>query len=75
MKDDRLEANLRPFTVAGRPILAHGKACADGLREDRRNGLIYPSYRDDDLGCVLSVEQASKAWGFCAYCGIPREQS
>lgn len=67
-----LEKGLRTYTCRGREFKAHGRNCAEGFKTDRAQGLIYPPYQEDD-GEIISVEKASRLWGFCAYCGIPRE--
>lgn len=66
-----LETGLRNYKVYGRQFKAHTLDCADGFKADRRHGLIYNSYREDD-GSIIGVEEASRGWGFCAYCGLPR---
>ena len=53
--------------VMGRKARFHGLSCCEGFREDRKHGLIYPSYNVS--GEIMSVERASIAAQFCAYCG------
>ena len=53
--------------VFGRKARFHNDACRDGFREDRKHSLIYPTY--DVGGQLMSVEDASMAAEFCAYCG------
>jgi hypothetical protein len=57
-------------TIYGKKARFHGATCRDGFKTDRQYGAIYNSYIEDD-GRPISVEQASLAWGFCAYCGLP----
>jgi len=58
---------LKIYKVFGRRVRAHNANCADGFREDRKHGLIYPSYSVD--GEIMSVEAASIECDFCVYCG------
>lgn len=57
---------LETHTVHGRKARFH-PGCQEGFREDRKHGLIYPPYDVD--GQIMSVEAASIAADFCAYCG------
>ena len=52
----------------GEPFKACNSICASSLSADRANGLIYGSIRKED-NAVISWEQASIEFGFCAYCG------
>ncbi len=61
--------------VWGRPALFCGPTCREGLREDRRAGLIYgPSCTRGADGRVTvhkHREDWSLASGLCAYCSTP----
>jgi hypothetical protein len=54
-------------TVSGRIAKFCGASCAEGFKEDRIHGLIYPSIKDES-GNLISIEKASMKYGFCAYC-------
>ena len=53
--------------VQGRKAQFCNENCASGFKCDREYALIYPSYNVE--GEIMSVEDASIACGFCAYCG------
>lgn len=59
---------LKKFTVFGRKVHAHSADCASSFREDRKHGLIYPSYNVE--GTIMSVERASIECDFYVYCGV-----
>ena len=67
-----LVPGVRRYKIGNRLFRAHNASCADAFRTDRAHGLIYSSYREDD-GSLISVEKASHDWGFCAYCGMPKD--
>ena len=54
-------------TIQGLRARFCGDSCADGFREDRRQGLIYGSWQDAD-GSILSWEAGSYKFKVCAYC-------
>ena len=64
---DKERGELITRKVFGRKACFCNKGCQDSFREDRKHGLIYPSYEVE--GKLLSVEAASIQCGFCAYCG------
>lgn len=53
--------------VFGRRARFCDYGCRDSFQCDREHHLIYPSYDVD--GRIMCVEDASRAAGFCAYCG------
>jgi len=58
---------LKLYRVFGKRVRAHTASCASGFREDRKYGLIYPSYSVE--GETMAIEQASVECDFCVYCG------
>lgn len=58
-------------TVYGRKAEFCDETCKGSFKCDRDHDLIYPSYNVE--GVIMSVEKASIACGFCAYCGSDTE--
>jgi hypothetical protein len=54
-------------TVRGRVAKFCGVSCAEGFKSDREHGMIYPSIKEAS-GKLISVEEASRKYKFCAYC-------
>ena len=66
---------MKTYTVRGRKVRACGASCAEGFREDRKQGLIYSAYKDTDTGEVFNPEEASVHFDHCVYCGVDNEDN
>jgi hypothetical protein len=56
--------------IRGRKAKFCGDYCAKNYRADRAAGLIYPPWQDE-AGGLISHDEASVKYGFCAYCFRP----
>jgi len=56
-------------TVYGEKHAFCDAGCKESFREDRRQGLIYGPYLDEE-GNYITVGEYSVLTGRCAYCGL-----
>lgn len=55
-------------TINGKQARVCHANCADGLRADRKHGVIHGPFRKADGSFYMNAEEASMAEGYCAYC-------
>ena len=61
---------MRTYMYNGVRFRAHDVGCADCFKQDRKLGLFYGSFRDQDTGEISGWEETSMELDFCAYCGV-----